>query len=405
MAKENIYFTNDYRVLENGNSIIIGNIINGQWFKCQKGAFDFLKDSMEQELSIEEILEKCEDEYTKKYILKVIQLLEEVGAVSNDEVHKKIENDIAATDVSLVLTNGCNLRCRHCVASCGDFKRQDLSFEKIKRVTQWCNKKKIKEITLTGGEIFIRKDIKEILQYIRENYKGKISVITNGTLISDTILDTLVRCVDQIDISMDGYDDESVSKIRGNGVFDKVVDVIKRLHHKGFKAVSLSMVLTGENRKHVEEFKSLCAKYEVQELLRVLSPGGRAADNFDELKDIDFEKEETETSNVSEYTFKCVCQKLNSELSIDEKGNVYPCVLLQDRGKEIGTIEDLEKGYLNQVTDKEPIVDMIDGCKQCNVRYFCASNCVGLDLAIFNNAKAKQMHCDKMKKIYDAVWN
>lgn len=408
MLKDNrIFFTRNQRVLENGEYTIVGNIVNGQWFKCKKEAFKFVSQCAREHLTYEDILVKCEDEYTKSYIAKVIALLKKIGAIGGEEAEESNESKI--TDISIILTNGCNLKCKHCISSCGELKRKDLSSDEIKKVIKWCTNKSIKEITLTGGEIFIRKDIKEILEYVRQNYQGKISVITNGTLITDEALAILIKNVDQIDLSMDGYDDESVSQIRGKGVFEKVINTIERLHEHNFRKISLSMVLTGENRKHVEEFKSLCAKYDVQELLRVLSPGGRAEENFEELKDTEFEKlreieSDTKKNDVSEYSFKCVCEKINSELSIDENGKIYPCVLLQSKGFEIGSIDELETGHLKKLADTDPMIDCIEGCKECNIRYFCASNCLGLDLSIFSNEKAKRIHCGKMRKIYNAVW-
>ncbi|PIK00069.1 hypothetical protein CTR58_12750, partial [Staphylococcus epidermidis] len=38
-------------------------------------------------------------------------------------------------------------------------------------------------LILTGGEPFIRKDILEIISYIRTNFKNKLMIMTNGMLI------------------------------------------------------------------------------------------------------------------------------------------------------------------------------------------------------------------------------
>lgn len=393
-----IVLSPEYRVLENDESVIIGNIVNGKWFKCKKEAYEFLIECINKNMRYEEMLNKCEDQYTKDYIVKFITLLVEIDVIekSNSNI-----NQCVIEAASIILTNGCNLRCRHCVSNCGGLERKDLSFDTIKKVIDWCESKSIKEITLTGGEIFIRSDIKEILKYVRQNYSGKIVVITNATLITDNILDTVVKNVGQIDISLDGYDEESVAKIRGNGVFKKVTDVIEQLHKHNFTKISLSMVLTGENRKHVEDFKNLCKTYEVNELLRVLSPRGRAAENFEELVDINFDKG---SNNISEYSFKCVCKKLNSELSIDENGNIYPCVLLQKDGFQIGNVKDMDKG-LKLIECNDPLIDSIEKCKDCNIRYFCASNCLGHDMSVFYNEMAKSVRCKKAKEVYSVVWD
>ncbi len=393
-----IILSPEHRVLENDKNVIIGNIVKGKWFKCKKEAYEFLIECISKNMLYEEMLNKCEDQYTKDYIVKFITLLDEIDVI--EKANNNMNQNVIEA-VSIILTNGCNLRCSHCVSNCGSLERKDLCFDTIKNVIDWCERKSVKEITLTGGEIFIRSDIKEILKYVRQNYSGKIVVITNGTLITENIMDILVKNVDQIDISLDGYDEESVTKIRGNGVFKKVTDTIELLHKHNFTKISLSMVLTGENRKHVEDFKNLCKAYEVKELLRVLSPEGRAAENFEKLVDNNFEKG---SSNISEYSFKCVCKKLNSELSIDENGNIYPCVLLQKDGLQIGNVKYMDRG-LKIIECNDPLIDSIEKCKDCNIRYFCATNCLGHDMSVFYNEMAKHYWCKRAKEAYSVVWD
>ena len=93
-------------------------------------------------------------------------------------------NTICRTQNRLLLqfhiTGKCNLRCKHCYRTEGDVEK--LSFDDIKNVIEQYKvllKKynefhKIKRkghINITGGEPFIRKDIKEILKFLGENKK------------------------------------------------------------------------------------------------------------------------------------------------------------------------------------------------------------------------------------------
>lgn len=55
---------------------------------------------------------------------------------------------------------------------------------------------------------------------------GRIDIISNATLIYPEHISILKSCVDEISISLDGYDKNSVDFIRGQGVFDKVIETI-----------------------------------------------------------------------------------------------------------------------------------------------------------------------------------
>ena len=50
--------------------------------------------------------------------------------------------------------------------------------------------------------------------------------MTNGTLFNSQNITPIIEKVNNIDISLDGADEESCSVIRGKGVFDRVVNNI-----------------------------------------------------------------------------------------------------------------------------------------------------------------------------------
>lgn len=73
----------------------------------------------------------------------------------------------------------------------------------------------------------LRSDFLTVLGYLRSIYNGKITLMTNGTLIIPKNVEEIVSQIDSIDISLDGADEESCAVIRGKGVFEKVVSSIK----------------------------------------------------------------------------------------------------------------------------------------------------------------------------------
>ncbi|MFR5450012.1 MAG: radical SAM protein [Roseburia hominis] len=56
--------------------------------------------------------------------------------------------------------------------------------------------------------------------------------MTNATLLNEKNVNAIVNAVDNISISLDGANEETVSLIRGANVFKKVLEVIELLHKK-----------------------------------------------------------------------------------------------------------------------------------------------------------------------------
>ena len=82
----------------------------------------------------------------------------------------------------------------------------------------------IKQLFLLGGEPFLREDIFEIIKYAHScNLKTLIS--TNGTLLDNPgIIDKIIDSgLDDLVVSFDGACEDTFRKIRGQGVFDKIL--------------------------------------------------------------------------------------------------------------------------------------------------------------------------------------
>ncbi|WP_317724182.1 hypothetical protein [Clostridium tetani] len=52
---------------------------------------------------------------------------------------------------------------------------------------------------------------------------------------------------------------------------------------------------------------------------------------------------------------------------------------------------------------KTCIVDNIDECKDCNIRYFYSTGCPNSDNIIYNNEDYRKNHCDTIKSLYNKV--
>ncbi|MCR4678139.1 MAG: radical SAM protein [Lachnospiraceae bacterium] len=139
-------------------------------------------------------------------------------------------------------TYRCNLHCRMCYQNSHNRFVSELSIEDIKKIFTDSG---IKQIHLVGGEIFVRKDIYDMLRYF-DSTMDYITIQTNGTLITDGGAE-LINEMDNIKemwFSLDGLRD-SHDLIRGKGAFDKTITALKRFI--GFKSVVINSVIMESN--------------------------------------------------------------------------------------------------------------------------------------------------------------
>lgn len=400
-----IHFNKNFRVLQKGDKVILGNIFNGLWVKCPDYVFDFLMGCVKKHYTDEAILRECLDVETSTYMQNLIDTLSKIDVLQPSGNKEISEGEIDC--VTIELTTGCNLRCSHCCVDCGEIPREDMAFEEIKHVIHWSEEHKVSSIALTGGEIFIRKDIFKIIHEIKQNFSGKVELLTNGTLIKRSMIPELVKLVDSISLSLDGYDEQSTSEIRGPGVFQKVMDTISQLKQHGFHRISLSMVLMKGTTEHANTFRELCSSIGVEPVLRVFSPEGRADSNYSLLspqyRNLQLKPDRNyDWANIQDKaSFKCICNQ-TSKMFVCANGDIYSCFLTKKPNNLLGTIKELLSNNLNSV-QLMPLVDSVEQCQNCDVRYFCASACPGHDSSIFLNEEYRREMCGYAYPYYNQV--
>ena len=75
---------------------------------------------------------------------------------------------------------GCNLRCSYCDTKYS-FENPAFADEGIDEIINWVNDQNVKNITLTGGEPLIQKDIKELMIKLSD-LDYRIEIETNGSI-------------------------------------------------------------------------------------------------------------------------------------------------------------------------------------------------------------------------------
>lgn len=293
--------------------------------------------------------------------------------------------------VQLSISRNCNLNCKYCYAT----DRVESAFPKmvlddyINVIDDITSFSEGTEFTITGGEPLMNKDIFEIAQYIRSKHSA-VDLLTNGTLISPSNIDDIKRSFDKVSISLDGSTKEKHDYYRGKGSYDRTMKAIDLLD-KNEIPCRLSMTV---NRMNIQDVESMAAKYGSRLSFQPLFPAGNAKKSDNDLSITGKEYYEAlqkapgvnpmgyceSTLTAARQKRRCKCAIGGSELSISETGDIYPCQLLHYPQFLIGNIH---KDKISELYETSPVirqcsemvVDNIEGCSSCFLKYVCGGAC------------------------------
>lgn len=163
--------------------------------------------------------------------------------------------------VVLVTNNTCNLNCIYCYGEYGKrTKKDDYSTGVLLEIIDELKELGTTLLTIHGGESLLRKDIGEILNYVK--LKGfYVSFNTNGYFVPHKIKDLLG--VDTVVLSLDGRE-ENNDKNRGKGCYQKVMKAIDILHQH-----NLPVVVSATINKHTLNDMEYLAELAVEKKFRI----------------------------------------------------------------------------------------------------------------------------------------
>ncbi|MBQ7126740.1 radical SAM protein [bacterium] len=316
------------------------------------------------------------------------------------------------------INSDCNLRCKHCYFYGSDeySTKNDLSYERICDIIDQLSDLGIMEIRLTGGEVFLHKDIFKIIKYIKDKNIA-IIITTNGTLITNEIAQELSAIlssnVDIIRISLDGANEETHDTTRGIGVFSKAIESIKILKQHGLR-VFVSSVITTKNINELADIYSLLNNLEVEQVtyIKIVAIDESQKELIPTFEDIIYNSaklyksiRDTDTITIDNrllnaYDFlqddlsKELIHKYIKPMSvndfhhcnidksfyIDADGTVYLCPLAADYKLEpLGGLKDmsLKKIFQNRKDNKLFQKQNIEQkkCKNCDIFRLCKGGC------------------------------
>lgn len=179
------------------------------------------------------------------------------------------------------MTRNCNMNCMHCC--CGESRgdeKEALSHEKAMEVAQEIVEMGVKDVSLTGGEPFLRKDWNEIARALADG-GVMVDLITNGTLINDRIIRQIQDSgISLVGVSLDGVRDTH-DRIRCPGSYDACMAGVERLVLEEIP-VTATTTLQKRNIGELEEMAEILQDSGVKGwLLQLAAPFGNMEKNRD----------------------------------------------------------------------------------------------------------------------------
>ena len=160
--------------------------------------------------------------------------------------------------ISAMEKNGCwncNQKCLHCYASGEKLSNvEELSTEDWKEIIDRCQKAGIPQLTFTGGEPTIRKDLVELVDYAKW-FITRLN--TNGILVTKELADKLYQAsLDSIQFTFYSSYKDIHNKLVGGDHFDETVEGIKNALKAGLD-VSVNTPLCSLNKDYVPTIRFL----------------------------------------------------------------------------------------------------------------------------------------------------
>lgn len=164
------------------------------------------------------------------------------------------------------ITDRCNLRCRYCMPYTGVERIEHgsiLSLEEIARLVRIAVGAGIRKVRLTGGEPLVRRNVAQLIRYIREVPEiDDMSLTTNGILFAGMAGELIEAGLDRVNFSLDSLVPEKFRYITRTGNLDPVMSAIDKALELDLHPVKINTVLIrGFNDNEIMDFADLAYKW------------------------------------------------------------------------------------------------------------------------------------------------
>ena len=165
----------------------------------------------------------------------------------------------APESVDIAITGRCNLHCKYCFYADEMVALRDVPTDRWLAFFQELGSLAVQRVTLTGGEVFTRPDLFDMIDGVIAN-RMRYGLLSNGTLITEKVLAQFLQGkrrlrLDSIQISIDGSRAEIHNRSRPNS-FDRALRGLRLLVEAGFPT-TVRVTITRHNVDDLENIAHL----------------------------------------------------------------------------------------------------------------------------------------------------
>jgi len=341
----------------------------------------------------------------------------------------------------LHIAHDCNMRCRYCFASTGDFggARGTMSPEVGRAAIDFILARSLKvknlEIDFFGGEPLLAMDtVKEVVRYAREKEKEyhknfRFTITTNGTLLDDEIIDFINDEMSNVVLSIDGrreINDKTRFFEDGSGCYDMILPQYKKLvslrgeksyyvrgtftrhnldfsndvlhlANEGFEQISVEPVVTKDKELAFTEddLDQIYAEYDkLADDIIESRKNGKYFNFFHFMADLD--------DGPCIYKRTKGCGSGSEYVAVTPTGDIYPChQFVEHEEFRLGSVLDqtLDDEKRQSFQDCNIGNGTLKQCANCWDKYFCGGGCAANNYKFTGKiSEPYEMGCNLQKK-------
>jgi uncharacterized protein len=433
-----------HKFIKNGVPIVL-DVASGAVHVVDKPVFRILDYYPEHNDAY--IQEKLKDDYANEDIkegLEEIIQLQDKGLLFSEDVYAGIArqryNDNVIKALCLHVAHDCNLNCRYCFASQGNFNGEKLlmdsktAFKAVDFLIERSANRHNIEIDFFGGEPLMNFDVvKKTVEYGRARAKSynktiKFTLTTNALTLDQDTIEYLNDNMYNVVLSLDGrpeVNDRMRCFADGSGSYDAIIDNISSfVQRRSDRNYYVRGTFTRENLDFCEDvlhiaglgFNSLSVEpvvctpgepYSIREQdLEIIF------DEYDRLFDECSKRAGTPDEfyfyhfKVNLYNGPCAIKRIsgcgagNQYLAVTPAGDLYPC------HQFVGDKDFLMGNVFHGISDKDISALFRDShiynkedCSQCWARLWCSGGCHANSYKTTGSLKKSyQIGCQMEKK-------
>lgn len=410
-------------------------------------AYDVLR-LHEQGAPFEEIRAQLGSRYGAEELEETIGEIEELirlGQLDTDDDYAELDVNTdpgVVKAMCLLVTQDCNLRCKYCFASAGEYHMHGsrlMSFETGKRALDWLVEKSGKrhslEVDFFGGEPLMNFEVvRQLVAYGRSlerahDKRFKFTITTNAVALNDEMIDFFNKEMHNVVLSIDGrpeVHDCMRPTPSGKGSYEIMMPKARRLaecrgqkdyyvrgtysaHNLDFGNDVLHLADLGFEQISIEPVVAdpACEYALKEDMLPAIK------DEYERLARVYVRRREKDDTWFNFFHFMidlkggpCLRKRLtgcgagNEYVAITTDGDIYPCHQFVGReGYRMGSVLDgtfdgaVQKEFAeNHVLNKEK-------CSKCWARFYCSGGCAANAQAFSGNIREPyDMECQMERK-------